>query len=111
MSVAWMGPNIEEVEDLIAGVGRQRQTLEIPAPSGRDVYLALNIGNHIVGVLVARATSATLRALESAATLVALAIEREKFLEESAHIQALREGDALNTSLLPPVSHNLPTPL
>jgi two-component system, OmpR family, sensor histidine kinase KdpD len=110
-SAAWIGPKPEEVEDLIAGVGRHRQTLEIPALSGRDVYLALNVGNHMVGVLVARATSATLRALESVATLVALAIEREKFLEESAHVQALREGDALKTSLLRAVSHDLATPL
>ena len=65
----------------------------------------------MIGVLAARRTKATLRALESGATLVALAVERERFLAESAHMQALREGDALKTSLLRAVSHDLTTPL
>jgi two-component system, OmpR family, sensor histidine kinase KdpD len=110
-AICWSGPREEEIEDLIAGVGRHRRTLEFPAPIGRDVYLPLNIGGNIVGVLAARRTSATVRALESAATLVALAVERERFLSESAHMQALEEGDALKTSLLRAVSHDLATPL
>jgi two-component system sensor histidine kinase KdpD len=100
-----------EVDELLANVRKQKQTVEIPAPAGRDVYLPLNIGGHVAGVLIARATNATLRALESAATLVALAVERERFLAESAHMQALQEGDALKTSLLRAVSHDLATPL
>jgi len=109
--LSWSGPKGDEVEDLVGGAGRHKRTLEIPAPFGRDVYLPLNIGGKVVGVLAARGTTATLRALESAATLVALAVERERFLAESAHMQALREGDALKTSLLRAVSHDLSTPL
>jgi two-component system sensor histidine kinase KdpD len=109
--VSWSGPREDEIEDLIAGVGRHKRTLEFPAPVGRDVYLPLNIGGNVIGVLAARGTSATLRALESAATLVALAVERERFLAESAHVQALEEGDALKTSLLRALSHDLATPL
>jgi len=109
--VWWNGPKREEIEDLIAGVGRHRQTLELPAGSARDVYLPLRIGGDIIGVLVARGTMTPLRPAESAATLVALAVERERLLAESAHVQALREGDALKTSLLRAVSHDLATPL
>jgi len=109
--VAWGGAKGEEIEDVISGVGRHRHTLELPAPAGRDVYLPLNIGGRVIGVLVARRTRATLSALESAATLVGLAVERERFLAESAHLQALEEGDALKTSLLRAVSHDLATPL
>ncbi|HSP33153.1 MAG TPA: DUF4118 domain-containing protein, partial [Thermoanaerobaculia bacterium] len=105
--VAWGGAKGEEIEDVISGVGRHRNTLELPAPAGRDVYLPLNIGGRVIGVLVARRTSATLTALESAATLVGLAVERERFLAETAHMQALEEGDALKTSLLRAVSHDL----
>lgn len=108
---SWTGPKEEEIEDLIAGVGRHHRPLELPAIVGRDVYLPLDIGGTVVGVLAARRTTATLRALESAATLVALAVERERFLAESAHMQALEEGDALKTSLLRAVSHDLATPL
>ena len=112
-TVSWTGPKQEELEDLIAGVGRHDRPLEFPAPAGRDVYLPLRLGQtgHVAGVLCARGTSATLSALESAATLVALAVERERFLAESAHVQALEEGDALKTSLLRAVSHDLATPL
>jgi len=101
----------QEVDELLANVRTQKQTVEIPARAGRDVYLPLNVGGHVAGVLVARETHATVRALESAATLVALAVERERFLAESAHTQALQEGDALKTSLLRAVSHDLATPL
>ncbi len=110
-TVSWSGPPQEEIEDLIAGIARHKATVELPAMIGRDVYLPLNIGGNIIGVLAARGTNATVRALESAATLVALAVERERFLAESAHLQALQEGDALKTSLLRAVSHDLATPL
>jgi two-component system sensor histidine kinase KdpD len=109
--VSWTGPKEEEIEDLIAGVGRHKRPLEFPAIIGRDVYLPLSLGGNVVGVLAARGATATLRVLESAATLVALAVERERFLAESAHMQALEEGDALKTSLLRAVSHDLATPL
>ncbi len=109
--VAWIGPREDEVEDLAAGVGRHGQTLEFPAYGGRDVYLPLSIGGKIIGVLVARGSQGTKRALESVAALVALAVERERFVEESSHLQALRESDALKTSLLRAVSHDLSTPL
>src|SRR6266498_2685765 len=86
--VSWSGPQEDFVEDVVAGVGRHKQTVEVPADVGRDVYLPLNIGGNVIGVLAARRTSATLRALGSAATLVGLAVERERFLAESAHMQA-----------------------
>lgn len=110
-TISWSGPPQEEIEDLIAGIARHKATVELPAMTGRDVYLPLKIGGNIIGVLAARGTNATVRALESAATLVALAVERERFLAESAHMQALQEGDALKTSLLRAVSHDLATPL
>jgi two-component system sensor histidine kinase KdpD len=109
--VSWTGPRGDEIEDLVAGVGRHKRTVELPARFGRDVYLPLVIGGRAIGVLAARSTSATLRALESAATLVALAVERERFLTAMAHLHAVQEGDALKTSLLRAVSHDLATPL
>ncbi|HEY0557240.1 MAG TPA: ATP-binding protein, partial [Thermoanaerobaculia bacterium] len=43
--------------------------------------------------------------------LLALAVERERLLAESAHLEAMRESDLLKTSLLRAVSHDLRTPL
>jgi len=45
------------------------------------------------------------------AQFVALAGERERFIEASAHVEALRESDALKTSLLRAISHDLTTPI
>ena len=109
--ISWSGEKPDEIEDLIAGVGRHKEPLEFPSPLGRDVYLPLVVGGRPTGVLVARGTSASKRALESAARLVALAVERERFMEENAHMQALRESEALKTSLLRAISHDLTTPI
>jgi two-component system, OmpR family, sensor histidine kinase KdpD len=107
----WNGQKPDEIEDLIAGVGRHKEALEFPSPLGRDVYLPLIVGGKISGALVARGTEASKQALESAARLVALAVERERFIEENAHVQALRESEALKTSLLRAISHDLATPI
>lgn len=107
----WTGEKPDEIEDLIAGVGRHKEPLEFPSPLGRDVYLPLIIGGKTTGTLVARGTEASLHALVSASGLVGLAVEREKFIEENAHMQAIRESDTLKTSLLRAISHDLTTPL
>lgn len=110
-TVWWSGEQPDFVEDLIAGVGRHKEPLEFPSALGRDVYLPLIVGGRTTGALVARGTDASKRALESVARLVALAVERERFIDEHAHVQALRESDALKTSLLRAISHDLTTPI
>src|SRR5437773_2126568 len=107
----WKGQKPDEIEDLIAGVGRHQEAVELPSPLGRGVYLPLIVGGKTTGALVARGTEASKQALESAARLVALAVERERFIEENAHVQALRESESLKTSLLRAISHDLTTPL
>lgn len=109
--VWWNGQKPDEIEDMISGIGRHKEPLEMPSPLGRDVYLPLIVGGKPNGALVARGTNASKQALESAARLVALAVERERFMEENAHVQALRESEALKTSLLRAISHDLTTPI
>lgn len=109
--ISWSGDKPDEIEDLIAGVGRHKEPLEFPSPLGRDVYLPLIVGGKTTGALVARGTEASQQALVSASRLVALAVERERFIEENAHVQALRESEALKTSLLRAISHDLTTPI
>jgi two-component system sensor histidine kinase KdpD len=105
----WIGDKPDE--DLIAGVASEQQPREVPSPLGRDVYLPLIIGGERTGALVARGTDASMQALLSASRLVGLAVEREKFIEDNAHMQALRESETLKTSLLRAISHDLTTPL
>jgi two-component system sensor histidine kinase KdpD len=112
----WLGERADGIEDLIAGVGRHKEPLEFPSPLGRDVYLPLLIGGKTTGgkttgALVARGTQASRQALVSASRLVGMAVEREKFIEDNAHVQALRESETLKTSLLRAISHDLTTPL
>ncbi|HUR83405.1 MAG TPA: DUF4118 domain-containing protein [Thermoanaerobaculia bacterium] len=107
----WSGARPDEIEDVIAGIGRHKEPLESPSPLGRDVYLPLLIGGKTIGALVARGTDASMKALVSASGLVSLAVEREKIIEENAHVQAIRESETLKTSLLRAISHDLTTPL
>ena len=109
--VAWSGPTPGALEDLVAAPARHRRTFEFPAAAGRDVYLPLLIGGRASGVFVARGTEAATGALESVSALLALAVERDRTFREQAHLEALRESDALKTSLLRAVSHDLTTPL
>lgn len=76
-----------------------------------DIYLPLLVGGNVAGALVATGCDASREALESAGRLVALAIERERFIEESSHLQALRESESLKTSLFRAISHDLTSPI
>lgn len=100
-------------DDPLLGTVRQTgEAVDVPAAGGaRDVYLPLVVGGHRSGILVVRGTRSERAALESVARLVALAVERETFLLERSHLEALRESDRLKTSILRAVSHDLRTPL
>jgi two-component system sensor histidine kinase KdpD len=110
--LVWVGaPMTDEIEDLAAGVGRHRRFTEIPSPFGTDACAPLLLGNKAAGVLIVRGAGTTRNALESVAALTALAVERERFIGERAHLEALRERDELRTSLLRAVAHDLNSPL
>jgi two-component system sensor histidine kinase KdpD len=102
----------DRADPLLESVVRSGEAAEVPSADGaRDAYLPLALGGRPSGVLLVRGTRADRHALASVGRLVALAVEREKFLEERAHLEALRESDALKTSLLRAVSHDLRTPI
>ncbi len=99
-------------DPLLATVRSTGEAVEVPAAGeSRDVYMPLVVGGHRSGILVVRGTRSERAALESVASLVALAVERESFLIERSHLEALRESDRLKTSILRAVSHDLRTPL
>jgi two-component system sensor histidine kinase KdpD len=110
-TIFWNGEKPDDLDAVIDRVIRSGQILELPSPLGRDIYLPLVLGGKPIGVLVARGTEASMHALESAARLVALSVERQRLVEESAHLEALRESEALKTSLLRAISHDLTTPI
>ena len=111
--VSWSGRDLApEHERLVQVVLDRGEVAEVPAPDGaRDVYFPLHVGGRASGVLVVLGTQAGRTVLDPVARLVALAIERERFVAENAHLEALRQSEGLKTSLLRAVSHDLRSPL
>jgi two-component system, OmpR family, sensor histidine kinase KdpD len=102
-----------EIDRALAGRARERrEVVEGREERGvRTAYIPLDVGGLLNGLLVARGPLASRAVLEPAGRLLALAIERERLLEEAARLAAVRTSDALKTSLLRAVSHDLRTPL
>lgn len=90
-----------------------REVREIRRIVERDglLYVPLEVGGTLNGVLVASGAGAPGAVLGPAGRLLGLALERERLLAEAAHLEAVRESDTLKTSLLRAVSHDLRTPL
>ena len=90
-----------------------------PRPSGRtpavrgwrNTQVPVTVEGKPVGHFIAYGTTANAETLEAVARLLGLALERERFLGEQAHLEALRSSDSLKTALLQAVSHDLSTPL
>jgi two-component system, OmpR family, sensor histidine kinase KdpD len=74
-------------------------------------YTPLKIGVKPTGVLVLRSATLEGSIIEAIASLVALALERARFLREVSRTEALRQSDELKSALLASVSHDLRTPL
>jgi two-component system sensor histidine kinase KdpD len=79
---------------------------------GRElVYAPLKVGVRSVGVLVLVTSALEAGTIEAVAGLVAVALERARFLREASRSEALRQSDELKSALLASVSHALRTPL
>jgi two-component system sensor histidine kinase KdpD len=112
LPVSMIGPPVEADPDALTRVLASREAIEDGGEEEvRTAYIPLAVGERVGGVLVARGALASRAVLEPAGRLLALAIERDRLLEEAAHLEAVRESDALKTGLLRAVSHDLRTPL
>jgi two-component system sensor histidine kinase KdpD len=74
-------------------------------------YVPLKVGLKSIGVMVLVSRRLEPTTLEAIAGLVALALERARFLQEVSRTEALRQSDELKSALLASVSHDLRTPL
>ncbi|HVR99653.1 MAG TPA: DUF4118 domain-containing protein [Thermoanaerobaculia bacterium] len=97
-------------EALLAQAWMARRVVKLDGEGG-TVYIPLEVGGKATGVLAAEGPRASRAILESAGRLLGLAVERERLLAEAAYLQAMQESEALRTSLLRAVSHDLRTPL
>jgi two-component system sensor histidine kinase KdpD len=74
-------------------------------------YAPLNVGVRRVGILALVTPPLEEGTIEAVAGLVAVALERARFLREASRTEALRQSDELKSALLASVSHALRTPL
>jgi len=108
--VSVIGGEEPAVDEAALAQARVLRSLVVTRDSN-EVYIPLLVGGALGGVLLARGAAASRKVLESAGRRLALALERERLLAEATHLEAMRESDALKTSLLRAVSHDLRTPL
>jgi two-component system, OmpR family, sensor histidine kinase KdpD len=80
-------------------------------PGRQLIYAPLKVGVRRVGVLVLVTSPLETGTIEAVAGLVAVALERARFLREASRTEALRQSDELKSALLASVSHALRTPL
>jgi two-component system sensor histidine kinase KdpD len=76
-----------------------------------QTYAPLKIGVRVTGVLFLNSAALSPGTVEAISGLVALALERARFLKELSRTEALRQSDELKSALLASVSHDLRTPL
>jgi two-component system, OmpR family, sensor histidine kinase KdpD len=86
------------------------------ARSGTGDVLPLAAGDRLVGTIVLGrplrgGAAARRRVLPALASLLAVAIDRERLAREAVEAEALRRSDAVKTAILRAVSHDLRTPL
>ena len=74
-------------------------------------YTPLKIGVKTIGVMVSSSPEIERGTIEAIAGLVALALERARFLKEVSRTEALRQSDEFKSAVLASVSHDLRTPL
>ena len=88
----------------------EKNELRLDERTGQT-YAPLKIGVRVTGVLFLRSAALSPGTVEAISGLVALALERARFLKELSRTEALRQSDQLKSALLASVSHDLRTPL
>jgi two-component system sensor histidine kinase KdpD len=114
LAVAQEGPpTFEPSQRIMDEVFRTGMFQQAPATEGASPvsYAALKVGVKPTGVLTLMSTTLESETIEAIAGLVALALERARFLHEISRTEALRQSDELKSALLASVSHDLRTPL
>jgi two-component system sensor histidine kinase KdpD len=97
-------------ESEIQAAFKASQVLQSDSSAGLTVA-PLKLGVRPIGVVVLSSRDMEPTTVEAIAGLVALALERARFLKEVSHTEALRQSDELKSALLASVSHDLRTPL
>jgi two-component system sensor histidine kinase KdpD len=97
-----------DLETLKAIVVREEPLLDI---ANSICFVPLRLGVRPIGSLGISGTMLSRQTLEAVGTLIAVAIERARAIEQLGLTEAARESERLRTALLDSVTHALRTPL
>ncbi len=104
---------IAEIRDDLADLAfQQGNSAAFPSSRGGiDMYLAIPVGVHRAGVLVAEGIRTSERMAEGCAVLLGLALERERFVRVARLAEEIRASDQMKSTLLAALAHDLKTPI
>jgi two-component system sensor histidine kinase KdpD len=97
-----------DLESLNTVVLREEPAIDVP---NSLCFVPVRLGGRSIGSLGISGTMLSRQTLEAIGTLVAVAIERARAIEQLGLTEAAREGERLRTALLDSVTHALRTPL
>jgi two-component system sensor histidine kinase KdpD len=104
------GPVVPQLdtETLKAILARDEPVIDV---ANSVCFLPVRMGVHPVGSLGISGTVLSRQTLEAIATLIAVAMEHARAVEQVGQTEAAREAEKLRTALLDAVTHALRTPL
>jgi two-component system sensor histidine kinase KdpD len=97
-----------DLESLKAIVAREEPVIDAP---NSICFVPVRMGVRPIGSLGISGTILSRQTLEAMGTLIAVAMERARAVEQLGQTEAAREGERLRTALLDSVTHALRTPL
>lgn len=87
-----------------------REELQLDAASSLS-FAPVRLGVRVIGSLGISGPVLSRQTLEALGTLIAIAIERARAIEQLGKTEATREGERLKSALLDSITHDLRTPL
>ena len=104
------GPSIPQldIEQLKSIVAREEPVIDV---AGSLSFGPVRVGMRPIGSFGISGTILSRQTLEAIGTLIGIAMERARAVEQLGQTEATREGERLRTALLDSVTHNLRTPL
>lgn len=97
-----------DIDSLKAIVAREEPVIDIP---NSLCFVPVRLGVRPIGSLGISGSTLSRQTLEAIGTLIAVAVERARAIEQLGQTEAAREGERLRTALTESVTHNLRTPL
>src|ERR1700729_1956061 len=97
-----------DLESLKAIVAREEPVIDV---ANSICFVPVRMGVRPIGSLGISGTILSRQTLEAIGTLIAVAMERARAIEQLGQTEAAREGERLRTALTDSVTHNLRTPL